>query len=728
VDLHELSGVFPLIGLGLATVGGDQNKGGINPIDDLSIDLLRAGDGTANCSSGDGNGGTSTDLWKRDGVDSSTSVNLAAGSSATLCIRFLRELKPDEYSIPIQVTALNATADSAHTITIGLNVTRSQIWPFMTLLLSVLFSYGLTKVIRTQLQQSALEKRITKIQNQAWYRKNWHIVPMVQVKAMLNQVSKAMEHKRWGKRFFFPASLVEYVTNVENRLRYLKRLTELKSYWDRSNEDQLLINRANKELGSITYALNETPLDEDVDASVVTHLSTLEEWRDSTKLRGHYWNSLYGDILTITRQINWHAFASENFDQFLAELDQYRDSDGVRALLDETRVGIDTLKSSAKLLTQQQQKLLTNAGAAVKRLTDDFATVMAESYLSVRRQLEVIGEEGPEPAIGAVETLRRQMNSSALQARLSELAKLLDALNDGTITDPDSDQKLAEHLNSFKMYREDVLNQLTSELEPVLDKQNVSDRETLRKLVKALRPDEAPKNLSEALERERCYCKVKLIVQASKTVRTELLDAERRKATLSEMFEIMDDSAWQLIGKGISLSAVPKTPSAFDLIEFSVTAEDYDAANTFLFKHGLTYRWRVWFKKPNKDDDKPDLDVTTDGPQVSQFIPRETPNPVVAVSAKYRHRTDSIEAKLDKGLSVSSARIFGIVSAFERVELAALGLAIVAALGTGMQSQQYEAAINGSLSAYFVLIVWGFATDQLKNVLENIKTITSPDG
>jgi hypothetical protein len=183
-----------------------------------------------------------------------------------------------------------------------------------------------------------------------------------------------------------------------------------------------------------------------------------------------------------------------------------------------------------------------------------------------------------------------------------------------------------------------------------------------------------------------------------------------------------------LISKGIALNAAPRTPGAFELIEFRVSAEDDDAANTFLFKHGLTYRWRVWFEKPNSDTDKPDLDVITDGPRVSQFIPMATSTPVVMVSAKYRGGTHSIEAKLDDGLNVSTAKIFGVVSAFERVELAALGLALVAALGTGMQSQQYQAAINGSLSAYLVLVVWGFAADQLKNVLENIRSVTSPDG
>ena len=220
------------MGLGLTTVSGDQNQGGINPIDDLAIELIRATDETKHCS-GDLDPGRQFDLWRHDPSDGDASVNLAAGSRATLCIRFLRDLEPGEYSIPMRVTALNVAADAANTITIGLKVTRSEIWPFMTLLLSVLASYGLTKMIRTQLQRSALQNRIAKIRNQTWYRKKTSIVPMVQVKAMLSQVSQAMDFERPGKPFFFPASLAEHVTAVEKRLQCLKRLTDLIRYWDR---------------------------------------------------------------------------------------------------------------------------------------------------------------------------------------------------------------------------------------------------------------------------------------------------------------------------------------------------------------------------------------------------------------------------------------------------------------------------------------------------------------
>ena len=459
----------------------------------------------------------------------------------------------------------------------------------------------------------------------------------------------------------------------------------------------------------------------------MTHLSTLEEWRDSTKLRGHYWNSLYGDILTIARQINWSEFATENLSPFLAELNRYPDLDGVKARLAEISACVDALKSMPGRLNSQQDDLVNETDSAVRGLIDDFGTAMAASFATVRHQLGLVDDIGPEPAIDAVDMLRRQMHSSALQSQLSHLRNFMGALNAKAIADSGPERQLAECLRSFEIYDEGVVNELTGKLEAALTRQRSSDRETLRSLVAALRPDEAPKSLTEALERERCYCKVKLIVQAKGDVRGALLDAERRGESLRNMFEMMDDASWGLVCKGISLTSVPKSPGAFELVEFVVTASDEDAEKSFLFKHGLTYRWRIWFEKPERKDTEPDLDVTTNAPRVTQFIPIPSSNPVVSVVARYRRGAEPVSAALKDSLRVSTARIFGVVAAFERVELAALGLAIFAALGTGMQSQQYQAAINGSLSAYWVLIAWGFAADQIKNVLENIKTFTSPD-
>jgi hypothetical protein len=39
---------------------------------------------------------------------------------------------------------------------------------------------------------------------------------------------------------------------------------------------------------------------------------------------------------------------------------------------------------------------------------------------------------------------------------------------------------------------------------------------------------------------------------------------------------------------------------------------------------------------------------------------------------------------------------------------------------------QYQAALGGSVSAYFTLFAWGFATDQIKALLTRINTLKTP--
>jgi uncharacterized membrane protein len=120
------------------------------------------------------------------------------------------------------------------------------------------------------------------------------------------------------------------------------------------------------------------------------------------------------------------------------------------------------------------------------------------------------------------------------------------------------------------------------------------------------------------------------------------------------------------------------------------------------------------------------LNVTTEEPFVKQFIPVQATSVKAHVTIRYENNKP-IELDLDESFGVEKANIFSAVAAFRRVELAALAIALIAAITTGMQSQQYQDAINGSLSTYWFLFAWGFATDQIKNVLEHIGTLSSTE-
>ena len=175
----------------------------------------------------------------------------------------------------------------------------------------------------------------------------------------------------------------------------------------------------------VRAVLDDTPLEEEFEASVLAHLSTLEEWLDDVKLLGHYWNSLRGDILTIRRQISWLAYGSEDFTSLKEKFAEYPDSERLNDLISETRAGIEAIELPGSP-TEDDMKLKEAAEAALQSLADTYALPLEKVFAAVQQALADVDmtasdlEDGAGHTIDAANvTFFRQYFTTAAQRRMA---------------------------------------------------------------------------------------------------------------------------------------------------------------------------------------------------------------------------------------------------------------------------------------------------------------------
>jgi len=112
---------------------------------------------------------------------------------------------------------------------------------------------------------------------------------------------------------------------------------------------------------------------------------------------------------------------------------------------------------------------------------------------------------------------------------------------------------------------------------------------------------------------------------------------------------------------------------------------------------------------------------------VTQFIPAAEKEITVSVKITFEKINDWFEIK-DFTFSSKPSGEFGFIKAFQSVEVMALVLALLAAVGTGMNSSYYKSALEGSMQSYVALFFWGIAADQVKNLLQNLKSYMGNEG
>ncbi len=249
----------------------------------------------------------------------------------------------------------------------------------------------------------------------------------------------------------------------------------------------------------------------------------------------------------------------------------------------------------------------------------------------------------------------------------------------------------------------------------------------VKKLVEQLRKVEI-KSLDDALKIENSYIKLKLIWE-----QRFWLDRVKdlvKKINADQQLELIlnefDEEVWAILSEEKTLKLVSPVVNnlpveQYSLVEFKVDCVRTEA-NTFLFKHGLQYEWNIQYQ----DDRKP-LTPITRCPMVSQFIPQIPENQEVRVSVVVRWKDNTIELIDERSVTffTRSTTRFNELWPINTPEVMSIGIALILAMIAGLQSDAFSNALIGSWNELLVLVAWGIAADQTKNLIQNINELSS---
>ncbi len=277
-------------------------------------------------------------------------------------------------------------------------------------------------------------------------------------------------------------------------------------------------------------------------------------------------------------------------------------------------------------------------------------------------------------------------------------------------------------------------------IESLLREVEDTDREVVRKLYRYITQKNTPGSLSEMIRVEDCYAYLKLILEyyrgtASSSTQgddsklvdyRELIEYARNDRPVEHAFDLVDNKAWALLEQdGVVAIELPSDRSRFEEfepIDFRVVCNDA-RANTYLFKHGLEYKWTIKFS-----DNRDPLTPVTSSTTVTQFIPvankaqnkKNGAGPIVAQVVMH-WRKKSIRKKLPKKKfeTTESSRFQGL-SVVQLTEMFGVFFAVGLAFVAGFQSDAFEAALVGTWREYLTLFVWGIGADQTRNFLQNL--------
>ena len=137
--------------------------------------------------------------------------------------------------------------------------------------------------------------------------------------------------------------------------------------------------------------------------------------------------------------------------------------------------------------------------------------------------------------------------------------------------------------------------------------------------------------------------------------------------------------------------------------------------NNFLFKHKATYVWTlVWDGKTSKTV----TEQRTNEPRVIQYAPQPGQYCMTVTlecgGITASNRVDS------EPFTIKESSEYGVLSIFRFTEMAALGIATLFAVVSGLATYYFGEAAFGSITDYVSLFVWGAGVDQTKNFLQQL--------
>lgn len=285
------------------------------------------------------------------------------------------------------------------------------------------------------------------------------------------------------------------------------------------------------------------------------------------------------------------------------------------------------------------------------------------------------------------------------------------------------------------------LDNLISQTGPETFKEHGDLVEVLRKDIDAVISKGDPKG-NALREVEETYAKLKVLWERNQAGDYDSLKKlgdllkPKRNMNIEEFFRAADGIAWSGLQTAEFKFVTPDRnevdpPDAYQLIRFEIAPTDPRLGNNYLFKHKVEYDWVLYFKEEDhfwsriwtriwkKPENKmPLTQPITMEPRLVQYVPRAG---TLYVSVGLRYLGGSSDNAAVLVLRIQRSSEYGVTSAFRFTEVAALVIATLFALVSGLAAYYFGKHGFGSIGDYIALFLWGAGVDQTKNFLQNLE-------
>lgn len=603
--------------------------------------------------------------------------SLAPGEIKKITVKTKRDLPVGKHEAILKLGALNVDADKEIQMKVAFVVRHPWGWALGALIAGVLLSYVITKGIKLGMLRSNLRKRIKDIKSTSWLKNDhWGAFPIVRAFVRVELADKALNHKPRldsDKVFFWLWQLVSYGFKYLSRLVTAPQL--ISNELDEVSKRFEVFKKLNKvalEWGVVPSAANGiTGMDyrivyraNKVLRDIVSQLAQLQNGED-----------IPADIIArIDRLATW-----SHMETLIAEYPVSQCGDIDRLLL---RIDLRRFEPDVKTLTA-----LTDNLEKIEQLNiDKDSTEAATAAIATCRGFR---ETGIKPITDALRPiLNLQENKNIKNAGLFETIKKIEVLHEILRT---------------------------------------SVREIVRDKVEKLKIGTELKSMQEILTVEDHYILLKLFWEQRECPERcqTLADKIKQDISTEVILKDFDQEVWDLLIQSGTLRIVNPADHGsveqYTLIDLKVECTD-PRADTFLFKHGLQYEWKI-----NYADNQKPLTPVTRCPVVTQFIPqiRESRKVKVSVIVRWGNKTFHVgEGDLKEiCFKTIETKRFRDLWPINTPEILGLIIAMVLAIIAGLQSDAFIKALEGSWKEYLALLAWGVGADQTKTLIQNLDSM-----
>ena len=685
---------------------------------------------------------------------------IPAHSTAFLHIK-AEELDVGQYRLPLRLWAENTDRSKDAEISLDFTVERPPWIPYLVLLAAIFLSYFMNRLRSNRIEADAVMHRIGQLlRGPALDLSRCGLLPVVQTYADVRMAEVAMRQERSGWKILLMSAAVtakvkERLDLIEKRIPQVDRLGRLWGDWNQPQMDQMVSHRARRELrGTAIKMAEQLRLDQEFDAGVGEALGELEMWSDPKKQFEKYWACLETAIQRLWDQCNADEYSKDGgLKELGVELKKLE-----RTALDRLPVAmqvLDELKSQHQgypelpLYVDEAVNLWQNDGQ--QKLED-----LKSSLDSLDQAVDQIEYSDTRKIFAAASELVTRCKEP-LWTSLERLSGLADVQTTAT----DLRERVVGGIKSVL----GALHQIAYIAESA-KKRRLSQRETVGYLLNALNltRSQPPESLDDAVKIDRGYYAPLKVIHTQKTIGaeegnlealfwniSEKLNLDRdpaelpnwKDADLTSLFDLVDGQAWKLL-KGVNFEK-PRSGDvfpAYQLVDFSVNPESEEEKNkayltqTYAFKHDFLYQWKInynpdsgtkggftnWVRHllngtGSKAPTEQPFELTTREPVVRMFVPRENAEFTATVAV---YRNDSLAGGDDKR---DASVTFHATESEHRKrnrqlrteEGVSLIVVFIVAIGAGIATEQFTAAMYGSITALFTLFATGMALQQVQN-------------